>query len=85
MQWIVYILQCADGTYYCGSTNNLERRLYAHNNLKTGAKYTRNRRPVKLVYSETSENISSARKRENELKSLSHRQKKEISRLYFKV
>ena len=46
-----YILRCADGTYYCGWTNNLDRRLKAHNEGK-GAKYTRSRRPVALVYYE---------------------------------
>lgn len=46
-----YILRCASGTYYCGWTNNLDRRLKAHNEGK-GAKYTRSRRPVALVYYE---------------------------------
>lgn len=46
-----YILKCADGTFYCGWTNNLEKRLTAHND-GTAAKYTRTRRPVELVYYE---------------------------------
>lgn len=49
-----YILQCADGTYYTGWTNNLEKRVEDHNQNR-GAKYTRGRTPVKLVYSETFE------------------------------
>ncbi len=46
--WVVYLLQCADGSLYCGITNRLETRLAAHNS-GTGAKYTRSRRPVNLV------------------------------------
>ena len=46
--WCVYLVICSDGTLYCGSTNNLEKRLAAHNAGK-GAKYTRGRRPVKLI------------------------------------
>lgn len=45
--WAVYLLKCADGTYYCGATNNLEKRLTAHNEGK-GAKYTCGRRPVRF-------------------------------------
>ena len=44
-----YILKCSDGTYYTGWTNDLDKRLKAHNGGKSGAKYTRNRRPVTLV------------------------------------
>ena len=46
--WLVYLLKCADGTLYCGITNNLERRLRAHNS-GSGARYTAGRRPVRLV------------------------------------
>ena len=56
-----YILQCADGTYYTGWTNNLEKRVEDHNQNR-GAKYTRSRTPVKLVYSETFETKSEALK-----------------------
>ncbi|WP_165067185.1 GIY-YIG nuclease family protein [Desulfovibrio sp. ZJ200] len=50
--WHVYLLECADGTLYCGVTSNLERRLAQHNGLKPGgARYTRGRRPVRLVAS----------------------------------
>lgn len=50
--WLVYLLECADGTLYCGITCNLERRLAQHNGEQTGgAKYTRGRRPVRLVSS----------------------------------
>ena len=57
-----YILQCADGTYYTGWTNNLEKRVEDHNQNR-GAKYTRGRTPVKLVYSETFETKSEALKK----------------------
>ena len=46
--WVVYLVRCSDGTIYCGITNNLEKRLSAHNS-GTGAKYTRSRRPVELI------------------------------------
>jgi putative endonuclease len=64
----VYILECADGTLYTGSTNDIERRLHAHNNLKSGAHYTKIRRPVTLKYQEVFENFGEARTREAELK-----------------
>jgi putative endonuclease len=47
-EWVVYLVQCSDDSLYCGTTNNLEGRLSAHNAGK-GAKYTRSRKPVKLV------------------------------------
>lgn len=47
-QWVVYLVRCADGTLYCGVTNDLESRLVAHNAGK-GAKYTKSRRPVALA------------------------------------
>ena len=47
-QWVVYLIQCSDESLYCGITNNLKNRLAAHN-LGKGAKYTRSRRPVKLI------------------------------------
>jgi putative endonuclease len=71
----VYILQCADGTLYVGSTNDLEKRLYAHNHLKSGAHYTKIRRPVVLKYSEKFKTYSKARAREGELKRLTRKEK----------
>ena len=72
--WYVYILRCADGTLYTGSTDDVERRVAVHNSGK-GAKYTRGRRPVTLVYSEELENCSAALKREYAIKQLSRREK----------
>lgn len=67
----VYIVECVDKTLYCGYTNNLEARINEHNNGKNGAKYTKTRRPVHLVFSENFESKSSAMKREYEIKQLS--------------
>lgn len=75
MSYFVYILECADNTLYTGCTNNLEKRLIEHNTGKTGAKYTRARRPVKLVFSEPALNLSAALKREAAIKKLSKSQK----------
>jgi len=73
--WYVYILECNDATLYTGITNNLENRLHQHNHSKTAAKYTRVRRPVKLVYQEEQENKSEALKREYTIKKLSRIEK----------
>ena len=48
-KWFVYLIQCSDGTFYCGVTTNVDRRIHEHNNTAKGAKYTRGRRPVTLV------------------------------------
>lgn len=69
MTAFVYIVECADQTLYTGWTTDLERRLAAHNAGK-GAKYTRSRTPVRLVYSELHPNQSAAMRRENEIKRL---------------
>ncbi len=70
-----YIVQCNDGTYYVGSTNDLTRRVHHHNHAKAGAHYTKIRRPVVLVYSEQYETYAEVRKREGELKRLTRAQK----------
>ncbi len=70
----VYIAECADGTLYTGWTTNPEKRIRKHN-AGTGAKYTRSRRPVKLVYLEKFDNKSDALRREYEIKQLSRVQK----------
>ena len=69
------MLQCADGTFYIGSTNNLPKRLQAHNHAKSGAHYTKIRRPVVLKYTETYLTLSEARGREYVLKQLTRQQK----------
>ncbi len=72
--YYVYLLRCADGTLYTGFTNDLARRLAAHN-AGRGAKYTRGRRPVELVYWESFSNKSSALRRECAIKRLSRAEK----------
>lgn len=69
-----YILKCADGTLYCGWTNDLEKRLKAHNDGK-GAKYTRSRLPVTLVYYEEFDSSVEAQKREYRIKKLTRQEK----------
>ncbi len=65
--WFFYMVKCKDGSLYSGITMNLEERLREHDK-GTGAKYTRFRRPVILVYSERHCNVSEARKREEQIK-----------------
>jgi hypoxanthine-DNA glycosylase len=77
---VVYILECSDGTLYSGWTNDLEARVAAHNAGK-GAKYTRSRLPVRLVYSEAVASRSDALKREREIKRMSRLQKIELAGL----
>ena len=72
--YYVYLLRCGDGTLYAGFTNDLARRLAVHN-AGRGAKYTRSRLPVELVYWENFPNKSSALKREYAIKRLSRAEK----------
>jgi putative endonuclease len=77
--WYVYILNCADNTFYTGIATDVERRLQEHNeDNKTGAKYTRARRPVKLVYHEQCVSRSEAAKREYEIKQLDRQAKEAL-------
>ena len=66
--FFVYILECADKSFYVGCTNSIERRLEQHNNSKSGAHYTKIRRPVILKYSENFLTLKEARRRETEIK-----------------
>lgn len=75
-----YILRCADGTLYIGSTTDLEKRLHQHNHAKAGAHYTKTRRPVELVYKEAHRTLGKARSREAELKRLTRAEKLDIIR-----
>ena len=68
MSYFTYILECADGSLYVGSTNNLEKRVKQHNESKWGAHYTKIRRPIALLYSEKFATLKEARRRENEIK-----------------
>ena len=71
----LYILKCKDGTLYTGITVDLGRRVEEHNSSECGAKYTRSRRPVKLVYSRRFRNRSNAQREEARIKSLSRKEK----------
>jgi len=80
--WTVYFLRCNDNSLYTGITTNIQRRLHQHNNTKLGAKYTRARRPVVLVYSETVADKSVASKREYQLRTLTKKQKEALVLAY---
>jgi len=83
--WYVYFLRCSDNSLYTGITTDLERRLFEHNNSnKLGAKYTRMRRPVTLVYSETQLNRQGASQREYQLKQLKKPAKESLIKNYTK-
>jgi len=76
--WQVYMVRCNDGTLYTGITNDLEKRIKAHNSGKDGARYTRSRRPVKLVYSEKAGSKSAAAKLEYKIKKMPRAKKIEM-------
>jgi len=76
-KWTHYVLECSDGSYYSGSTTDIVRRVYEHNQGK-GSKYTRSRLPVKIIYFESYPNRSSAQKAEAAFKKLRRKQKEEL-------
>ena len=76
-RWYVYILRCGDGTLYCGSTPDMEKRLEQHRSGK-GAKYTRGRGPLELVYWEDLPSHSEALKREAAIKRLRREEKMQL-------
>lgn len=76
--WFTYIVQCSDNTLYTGITNDLERRVKEHNSCEKGAKYTRGRRPVELVYSESFTSRAEAAKREFVIKGMRIEDKREL-------
>lgn len=78
MSYFVYILECSDGSLYTGITTDVPKRLDEHNTSSKGAKYTKARRPVKLLFEEPSSDRSSASKREYEIKKLTRMQKLEL-------
>ncbi len=83
-QWLVYILQCGDGTLYTGITDDLPHRLEMHSSGK-GAKYTRGRSPLMLVYQENVDCYSSALKREYRIKQLPRAEKRKLIESYQKT
>jgi len=77
MAWYLYLLECADGSYYAGITNKLEERIVAHNQ-EIGARYTRGRGPVKLLEVKSYPDRSSASKAESAVKRLPRSQKRQF-------
>lgn len=75
----VYLLRCCDGSLYCGWTTDLQKRVACHNR-GHGAKYTRSRLPVKLVYAETWDERNQAMSRENRIKRMSKDEKEKLVR-----
>jgi putative endonuclease len=78
LDWHVYIVCCNDNSYYTGITTDVMRRLDEHNSPKKGAKYTRSRRPVELVYFEKAATRSIATRREAQIKKLTPAGKKQL-------
>ena len=76
--WLVYIVRCSDGSLYTGATNDVKRRLKMHN-AGTASKYTRARKPVKLVYHENSMTRSQALRRECAIKKLKKKAKEKLA------
>ncbi len=74
-EYFVYIVECKDGSYYTGITVDLARRIDEHNNSTKGAKYTKKRRPVTLIYSQGGYDRSSASREEHRIKKLSKPEK----------
>jgi len=84
MSYFVYILKCSDGSLYTGITKNITKRLEEHNIGDKGAKYTKARRPVKLLYQESSLNRSTASKREYEIKKFTRLKKLQLTQMQYK-
>jgi putative endonuclease len=78
MSYFVYILECSDGSLYTGITTDVTKRLSEHNNSDKGAKYTKARRPLKLLYKEPATNRSIASKREYAIKKLTRKEKLQL-------
>tara|TARA_R110002110_G_scaffold84245_6_gene218897 strand:+ start:2512 stop:2784 length:273 start_codon:yes stop_codon:yes gene_type:complete len=73
--WYLYVVRCSDSTLYTGVTTDLKRRLNEHNTSNRGAKYTKARRPINLVYYELYQSRSNAQKAEHKFKKLTREQK----------
>jgi len=79
--WQVYILKCKDGAFYTGITTDITRRVIEHNSSTLGAKYTRARRPVKLVFIRRKKNRSLAAREEWRIKNMSRQEKRKLIRM----
>lgn len=80
MTWFVYIVRCSDNTLYTGVTTNISRRVREHNSKGAGAKYTKTKRPVTLVYQESVSTRSDALKREAYIKNLPKKHKENLTK-----
>lgn len=76
--WFVYIVQCSDDTLYTGICCDVQRRIHEHNKLKSAARYTRSRRPVKLVYREQVACRRTAAQREHRIKKMKAEEKQAL-------
>ena len=76
--YYLYLLRCSDNSLYCGQTKDLKRRIQEHNSEDSKSKYTRSRRPLKLIYIEKYKTVSEAMKREFEIKKMSKGKKEEL-------
>ncbi|MEK7597913.1 MAG: GIY-YIG nuclease family protein [Patescibacteria group bacterium] len=76
--YFIYLLRCSDNSLYCGQTKNLKRRVKEHNSIDSKSKYTRSRRPVKLVYFEKYKTVNEVLKREFEIKKMTKIQKEKL-------
>lgn len=76
--YYLYILRCSDNSLYCGQTKDLQRRIEEHNSNDSKSKYTRSRRPVKLVYFEKYKTINEVLKREFEIKKMTKTKKEAL-------
>mgnify|MGYP000036671904 CR=1 FL=1 len=76
--WYVYMVRCSDNTLYTGMTNDLPRRIEAHNSGRDGARYTKSRRPVQLVYAEKAGSRSAAARLEAKIKQLPRARKQSL-------
>ncbi|MDO8741745.1 MAG: GIY-YIG nuclease family protein [Candidatus Roizmanbacteria bacterium] len=76
--YYLYLLRCSDNSLYCGQTKDLQRRIEEHNSDNSKSKYTRSRRPIKLVYFEKYRTLTKALKREFEIKKMTKIQKENL-------
>lgn len=80
MEYTVYIVQCVDDSLYTGYTSDIQKRIKEHNEGKRGARYTKTRRPVKLVFAQQVRSRSRAMKSEAEIKKLNREEKLRLIR-----
>ncbi len=85
MIYFIYLLRCADNSLYCGQTKDLQRRIKEHNSIDSKSKYTRTRRPVRLVYFEKYKTVNEALKRELKIKKMTKAKKEMLIKKVIKL